>query len=61
MKSHSWNGSVPMGSTLSIGFNFTVETIEVIEIGNLRFNGRTIDGIVIYSENVNSDGTIQSN
>ena len=61
MKSHSWNGNVPMGNTLSIGFNFTVETIEVIEIGNLKFNGRTIDGIVIYPENVNPDGTIQSN
>lgn len=59
MKSHSWNGSVPNGSTLSIGFNFTVETIETIEIGNLKFNGKTIDGVVIYPENVQQGGTVQ--
>lgn len=47
----SWNGSVPLGTVLTLGLNLSVETTEPLKFENFNFNGRTIAGEIIIADN----------
>jgi len=47
MHSQSWNGNVPNGTSLNLGFNITIESQESLQIENFKFNGKTVAGVII--------------
>lgn len=45
----TWNGNVPDGTVLELGFNIAIETTDSdIDIANFTFNGKRIAGEVVY-------------